>query len=544
MIKIEPYSTTFNKFKLPEKQTETNKYNKYNKYNTQNIVGYVAASAVLGSAILYAVTHNKKTMLNSVIKTFEKQTKVFPFDIDYRKTLLKAMEHGESNYARLRPVMGPQEYRSVIEKFSNSPSCYTPGTTLTTFAQDDYELNGIINRTFRASLHNHTIYSDGRMTVRELLEQSAKYADNVVAKIKNQTNVKAADAPFTIAITDHDTLDGCKEAVKIIAQNPQKYKNIRVILGVEITAENRMLGDKLKKPVHLHYVINAINPFDSNLNKFIDNKKAERKRLMELLIDKCSALIANKHPELANIFSIKEAETLYPVLKHKILHVNYSLKNYLQYKTIFEFCFSRNTTLQEMLASSDIRSKEISFNSFLNKYIDDSKVIYAENGYDRYYNALKKYTADILKISELEAAKHLRITPQIKELLNEIGDIAIDAQPKMNLQPWYVDAEEMMALINNQKYGYITWAHPACTDIGDYLKNKELSLQSMSDLFKLFKEKSKDKALAAEIHYPYFGNLANSKDWLNSMNKYAQNNNLYYTGGLDSHGHSIFYSNK
>ena len=543
MLKIEPYSTTFNKFKLPEKQVNTINH-KQDTNRTKKILCYTAAAALAGGTILYTVIYNKKAMVNSVIKTLKKQTKAFPLDIDYRKNILKAIGFGETNYARLRSVIGPQEYKSIVVGFSNSPVHYTPGSSLVTNIKDGYELNGVFNKTFRASMHNHTTYSDGRMSIQELLDQSAEYADVVAEKIKNNTNIEAANAPFTIAITDHDTLDGCKEAVKIIAANPEKYKNLRVVLGVEITAENRMLKDKLKKPVHIHYVVNAINPFDTDLNKFIDAKKTERNNLMESLIKKSLYLITDRYPDFAVSFSIKEAESLYPVLKHKILHVNYSLKNYLQYKTIFESCFAKNKELQKMLANSGIQAEEIKFNSFLNKYIDKSEVIYAENGYDRYYKALKKYVADILNISEYEAAQKLEITPELKGLINELGNIAVEAQPKMDLQPWYVDAQEMIELINNQKYGYITWAHPACTDIGDYLKNKESSIQSMSDLFKIFKEKAKDKALAAEIYYPYFGNLGKSKDWLNSMRIFSKNNNLFFTGGIDSHGHSIFYSNK
>ena len=63
-------------------------------------------------------------------------------------------------------------------------------------------------------------------------------------------------------------------------------------------------------------------------------------------------------------------------------------------------------------------------------------------------------------------------------------------------------------------------------------------------MFKLFKANAGEKALAAEIHYPYFGDVATSGDWLEIMIKGAKNNELYSTGGLDSHGKSIFYSNK
>ena len=66
----------------------------------------------------------------------------------------------------------------------------------------------------------------------------------------------------------------------------------------------------------------------------------------------------------------------------------------------------------------------------------------------------------------------------------------------------------------------------------------------MQKLFKLFKEHAGEKAYATEIYYPYFGELAKSKEWLELMEKSTNENELIKTGGLDTHGKSIFYSDK
>ncbi len=509
---------------------------------TTKIIGYTLGAAALGGAIYYAITHNNKNIAKSVLNTFKEQIQSFPADIEYRKSILQSMGMGETNFARLRSIVGPQEYKSIIHAFSDSSIHYTPGTNLLTETKDGYKLKGVLDKTFRASMHNHTTHSDGRMSVQELLDQSAQYADEVFESLKNKPNAKAKHAPFTIAITDHDTVEGCKEAVKIISQNPEKYKNLRVVLGMEMSVENRLLKDKIHKPVHLHFTINGINPFDKNLNKFLDSKKMARTELMKNLLQKASFKRKQFLPKSKEIFNFEEAEKLYPVLKHKILHVNVSLKNYLQYKTLFTECFENNKLLQKELDKLGIDTSKVTYDSFLNKYIDSKKIIYAEKGYERYYDALKKYVADLLIITPKEAEQKLTIPNNIKRLVDELGKIAINAQPRMNLQPAYVDIEEMLTMVKNQKDGYITWAHPACTDIGGYLRNRDYSHQAMTELFNMFKEKGGDKALAVEIHYPYFGELGKSDEWLNLMHKNTTTNKLYCSGGLDSHGKNIFYS--
>ena len=87
----------------------------------------------------------------------------------------------------------------------------------------------IKNRILRINLHNHTKASDGKLSLLEMLEQARKWADAIA--IKNNSNEKSA---FVWGLTDHDTMDGAKEVVKIISQNPEKYKNLKIVLGVNL----------------------------------------------------------------------------------------------------------------------------------------------------------------------------------------------------------------------------------------------------------------------------------------------------------------------
>ncbi len=475
MLRVEPYysNNTIVHAKNSKKEPEKNNKQKI-------IITTLAGAAVMGGIVYGIVRHGKNNavnkteekVVNSIKEVFEEQMSKFPQDIDYRKLLLKGLKVDKADLYKLRPIAGPQEYKNIVKEFSENPIHYTAGDSLITDLKDVYPLNGVQSKTFRASMHMHTLHSDGKLSVQELLDKSAKYADEVFEAIQNNPQAKAKNAPFTVAITDHDTLEGCKEAVKIISANPEKYKNLRVVLGVEMTVENRMLRDNLTAPVPIHMTVLGVNPYSSELNQLFDEKKINRTKLMRKLIEECSKLT----PKLAENFSFEEAEQMYPALRNKVTHINYSTRDYIQKKIIDSGQYDKNSE-------------------------------------------------------------------ELKQVLQKVNDICMSELPQMELNPAFVDMEYAIDLIKKQPHGYMTWAHPACTGIGKYLKNND-SYKGMETIFKLFKEKGGERTLAAEIHYPYYGELGQSTDWLNAIKYYAKSNGLYFTGGMDSHGKNIFYSNK
>lgn len=398
-MKIQPCTSQKFSFKSNETAQNRTAQSKNMFKNNKKVLEY-SAGAVFFGAVLFALTRkpgaikslNGKIILSSAqAASFKKQMKQFASDIDYRKNILKSLKMNVEDYALLRPIAGPEEYKNIVKEFNSSAEHYSPGKTLITPVKDGFDMSGVKNHKYRASFHNHTTHSDGRVSVQKRLDDAAKYADEVAESIKNDPQKKTIHAPFTIAITDHDTFEGCKEAVKIISADPWKYRNLRVVLGAELSAETSMVSKELKEPIPLHLLIHGINPFDEKLNKFLNNKKGSRHDLL-------------KGP--------------------------------------------------------------------------------------------------------------------------------------------FLDMEEIIDIIKNQKYGYISIAHPGLINIGESLKNPAESLQGMSDLFKAFKEKGGERALGAEIYYHYFGPLAESKEWLESINKFAKANKLFSCGGLDSHGSSIFYSDR
>ena len=202
-------------------------------------------------------------------KTIQTPTSKYAQDAEYKKELCKLSGISGIQPNLLQSIMGPSEFRDKIIENSENRTFYVTGERPEEKVgiPDSNKLENVKMKIFGGNYHIHTVHSDGSLSVAELLEQAVSYG-NEYAKINNK--------PFIIGITDHNTVEGCKEAVKIIAKNPDKYKNIRVILGCEIsTKEDEINGYRFKKPEKYHILTMCINPFEKRLNKFLNYLQEE-----------------------------------------------------------------------------------------------------------------------------------------------------------------------------------------------------------------------------------------------------------------------------
>ena len=102
-------------------------------------------------------------------------------------------------------------------------------------------------------LQNHTVASDGELTPEELVDLAIE---------------KKLSA---IAITDHDSLDSLKPAIKY-----SKWKNIEVVPGVELSCDDPLFNyDKIDI---LGLLIDFKNKKLNNLIEHIKNKREENKK--------------------------------------------------------------------------------------------------------------------------------------------------------------------------------------------------------------------------------------------------------------------------
>lgn len=117
----------------------------------------------------------------------------FPEDKPYYETLAQGINLPKEDVFKLSSITGPAQLKSILQKAS--PQDFHLGENL----------EGAKNRTLRINLHNHTTASDGRLTPEEMINQGARWADEI-AKTKGADGKPA----FVLGITDHDTLDGAR----------------------------------------------------------------------------------------------------------------------------------------------------------------------------------------------------------------------------------------------------------------------------------------------------------------------------------------------
>lgn len=200
------------------------------------------------------ITHSKNKLINFG------SAKLHPIDLAYKKLLQKGLKdtfHINCKIEDLDSIAGPIELKQIITKLL--PEHYIAG------------------KNFRANFHIHTIASDGDLTVKEFLEKCTSWA-NYIFKKKNSTDTLPA---FSAAITDHDRIKSAKEAIALISQHPDKYKNFKFVSGCEYLFHSNKEQSRVFEAVGLGF-----NPFDEKLKPLMqgfasNNDISDAKKVIE-----------------------------------------------------------------------------------------------------------------------------------------------------------------------------------------------------------------------------------------------------------------------
>lgn len=170
---------------------------------------------------------------------------MYPSDFCYLKELAKNLRMKESELWRLTSVMGAQELANTLPLVNYKNFCFDDKSPFD----------------FRFNLHTHSKYSDGAMNIDEWLNNAAILANE-------RANIRDDLPPFTVALTDHDCIDGNLEVLKLLIKNPDKYKNLRVVLGCELGAV-WMNSNVQRVPLEFELIWFGLNPFDKNITDFL-----------------------------------------------------------------------------------------------------------------------------------------------------------------------------------------------------------------------------------------------------------------------------------
>lgn len=222
-----------------------------------------------GIGINHQINSLIKVEKDNVIKTNHYKTKIAQF-------LGTTIEN-------LTPILTPNELKELLK--TAKPENFSTGVNF----------ENVLNGTFRINLHMHTTFSDGKMSPKAVLDQAAEYAKYRISLGKTE--------PVIVAISDHDTLEGVIEAIKIIANNPQRYKNIKFASAIEFNAQH-----DLKQIEAIGY---GINPFCEKLKTFIEQGREINKQYLSSFLKQ----YVNKWEEQAG-FSPEKQTTLEEVIKH------------------------------------------------------------------------------------------------------------------------------------------------------------------------------------------------------------------------------------
>lgn len=210
------------------------------------------------------------------------EAKAVNVDKEYKKALLTDMGYSQKDVSKLGSVVGEKELTKIIQMYNKNATVYMIDEN----EKGDRKVFDAMKH--RANFHCHTVNSDGSMTISELLNQAAKYANKV--KLNNPKE----KYPYIVAITDHNTTEGDKEALQILYKNPIKYKNVKVVLGVEIWSYIEQMESQSNRN-SIHMLAWAINPYEQDFQN-MSRDEMEFTKVIDMIQTQPYGLIGVAHP--------------------------------------------------------------------------------------------------------------------------------------------------------------------------------------------------------------------------------------------------------
>jgi len=443
-------------------------------------------------------------------------------DTEYKKELLTNIGISPNEYYKIRSILSPGEIKKVLSELSPSAQNYTVGNNL------ENTKNGL----YKANLHIHTVNSDGFFTTQELLDKAAEYGDSL-------KRINKHNPPFTIAITDHDTTEGIEEATRIIANSPEKYKNLRVIMGSEITTYDNIATDIVDFPTNAHILVYGFNPKEEKFKNFVDNTKTAKLEVARKMFETANDVYKSIYGT-DSYFSIEEAKEFSTQLRESVTGMFNHVDKYIKTKFIMNEIVMKNEKICELI------TKQCKQNEIIKDMTSYYKPINRNNYIQTPEKIVKDYITARTGISEHEVSEIINKgleMKSVKRFLNQLNS-TFDAY-KINFNPKfrYVPNFEMLnEALSNQPDVLVGIAHPL-----DYTKkiSKETdAFKFIETLYSRFKEVFKKRALFCETYYQSYSKhlkeVNEKPQTIVLMKQLADKHGLYSSGGLDNHRNNLF----
>lgn len=536
---INPLTTTkigFKKNPIPNKSVSSDILKQEEQEIKKRSNGYILAGTALAIAgvTIGSILYIKKPNKISGIKLLKEEMSQFPKDVEYRKAMLKALSIPESEYYKIRSIIGVEEFEKAINTLSRDKENFLPGKI--SYRKDLEAIfpnrENVYSGKYSANLHLHTKYSDGKFSISELLDQASRYADERVVKLGKED-------PFYLAITDHDTVQGCKEAVKIIMENPEKYKNLRLLLGVEHTTTADYYH-VLRGPVQVHLLSYGINPYSAEVDGFLSKYASENKKNIENVINHTNTSFKKVIEPLNFRYSYEELLKLAPSLESSSCPANYYTKDYLQFRLIYASVVENNKNLMKLIKSKNI---DIDFVKPISKIPSNPDYSMGQKYYEYYFQGIRNYIK-----SQINPNEHHIVDTELRDFPSHLYDVLNKVEYSIHNrdsgffipQIKHSSFEEVVRLMEKQEFGVMSIAHPGVVFPAKNLKSEADTLKLYDLLYRDFKNFGKEKAKYAEDHYgAYFESNLNLTAKLSEI---STKHGLEKTGGLDTHISDIFCS--
>ena len=376
--------------------------------------------------------------------------------------------------------MGIINEKDFIKRVSNfDETAFKVGKRSDLAVLDSHDTRYLDNGMFKANLHVHTKYSDGEMSIQELLG----FAEDLTIKTPD----------FIAAITDHDTIDGDKEAVNLI----KNYEHANICLGVEISTIAINFPNQ-PKPLQVHLLVYGIDPNDKKLDEYLINKRVQKLKLAKETITKLNTAL----PEYN--FTIDEAARCHGMILKGEDEVAHPLKKYTSGKILLDYYFP---------------NADFSYEKPIYKF---KYMFKGQEPYHKIYKkALELYTGE--KLSD--------IPDNIEQKIQQAREIYLKAHPSIgNMLEQFSSFEDTVKFVSTLNSGVMSIAHPART--------KAYFPDFYECLFEHFKKAGGDKAMFYEGSYQSYEDTY-YQEWQTRIDKAASKFGLLKTGGLDSHGKSL-----
>lgn len=509
-----------NKTAVPNLPEASEKRDSFFKQNKKTIIGVGTAILAFGALILTSKNKifSQKTQKNTEI------LKDVVFDLDYKKKLLSKMGIDPSCVDKLKSLVGKEEFLSVLNKVQKSPQAFSVGD----------EFSNVKNKIFNFNLHIHTTNSDGQMSVEKLLDQASRYADKFAEK---------NNAPFYIGITDHDTVNGCIEALHLLVKNPEKYKNLKVILGTETKA---LFDSKFSSsPKEVHLLSYCLNPFDQTIAGLSKDQMNQLQSGARKAIIKANSLYSKVESRYNYAYSFDDFKKIRSSVLTSPCDIKYSMKDYMQFRLIYADIVENNQQLVEYLSKNGISLSELDFSvPKFNITKQKEGVPYWQN----YVDETNNYLLNQLKTknpngdySDLQNV-FKQVSGRTKDALESMEKSAFDFNAGILVKvPEALSFEKVLKAYSDMDGGVCGIAHPCILHSQE--QNNPQVQELMEDLFATFKNRLQSKPVIYEGYYQGYWPGTNS-EWIGLSDSLGSQYGYLKTGGLDSHFNNIFTDQK